>query len=166
MGPSAWSLTWKISIHLFVFIILKWIPSTLVPSSWDLAVTWRLLTYGMPTIQFHRQRANSYGKESYINLHAWPRDSLLLPVSSPNLWNLCSRSSGSWDIHQAATLMTPFNRILPWRVPSQHWWYPNPVSRLGFLASWSQISGNTNPGLASPWVCFKFSGYKSIHFSR
>ena len=32
-----------------------------------------------------------------------------------------------------------FIRILPLRVPSQHWWYPNPVPRFGFLASWSQI---------------------------
>ena len=59
-----------------------------------------------------------------------------------------------------------FIRILPWRVPSQHWWYPNPVSRFGFLVSWSQISDNTNPGLASPRVYFKFSGHDSLHFSR
>lgn len=34
--------------------------------------------------------------------------SLPPPVFSPNLWNLCFRSSGSWDIFQVATFMTPF----------------------------------------------------------
>ena len=57
-------------------------------------------------------------------------------------------------------------RILPWRVPSQHWWYPNPASPFGFLASLSQISNNTNPGLASPRVYFKLSGYENIQFGR
>ena len=65
------------------------IPSILVPNSRDLVVTWRSLTFGMPTIQGLLPKStknvlNSYGRETCANLPAWLRGSLFrLPSFHP-----------------------------------------------------------------------------------
>ena len=136
---------------MVVSIISKWIPFILVPNSWDLIVTWHPLTCRMPIIQCPLLKStksifNLYGSETYINLHAWLRGSPLPHTSSRNLWN------PFFGPHRGGTHFTSlswrllFIRLVPRRVPSEQWWYPNPVSLFGFFASWSQITDNTNPG--------------------
>ena len=139
------------------------IPSIFVPSSWDQVVTWHPLTYGMATTQYlllknTKNILNSYGRETHINLHAWLRGSSA-PLSlhqTYETWVFVPQRIRTylkwlpwWHL---------FIKMLPWGVPTQHWWYPNPASRFRFPALWSQISDNANPDLPSLGVYFKFSG--------
>ena len=112
-------------------------------NSWDLVVTWRPLTCGMPTIQClllksTKNISNSYGRGP-ISIYMLGSGALLRSPSLHQTYEtrvFAPRGIGTYLKWLSWWLL--FTRVLPGRVPSQHWWYPNPVSRFGFFAPWSQ----------------------------
>lgn len=143
----------------------------LVPNSWDLVVTCCPLTYVCLLFSAYCQRAPKrsqiHMKGKPISIYMLSTGALFCTLSIHQTYETCvfiPQGVGTYTKWLPWWLL--FIGILPCRVPSQHWWYLNPVSQFGFLVSWSQISDNTNLGLASPKVYFEFSGHDSTHFSR
>ena len=117
------------------------------PSCYMASIDLRMATTQYLLLKNTKNILNSYGRETHINLHALLRG-LFRPLSlhqTYETWVFVPQGIRTYLKWLPWWLL--FNKMLPWGVPTQHWWYPNPASRFRFSALWSQSSDNANPDL-------------------